>query len=190
MLDMNDLGYRGPRFGYARVPDQYTWKYFDDHVLADDSQPIMAEVDLVSSHSPWAPLPELVPWSDVDDRSVYEAQFARGETSTELWQDSDRVRRAYGQSIEYSLGATFAFLRECDDPDLVLVVLGDHQPVTTVSGEDASHDVPISIISKDPAVFESIEGWQWPVGMLPAPDAPVWPMSAFRDRFLDAFSAR
>ena len=25
--------------------------------------------------------------------------------------------------------------------------------------------------------------------MLPAPDAPVWPMSAFRDRFLAAFAA-
>ena len=71
----------------------------------------------------------------------------------------------------------------------MLVVLGDHQPATIVSGQGASHDVPISIISKDPTVFESIEGWQWQDGVLPAPDAPVWPMSAFRDRFLDAFSA-
>ncbi|GGI48495.1 hypothetical protein BCL57_003219 [Agromyces flavus] len=190
MLDVNDLGYRGPRFGYARVPDQYTWTYVDDQVLADDSRPIMAEVDLVSSHSPWTPLPELVPSSDVDDSSVYEAQFARGESATELWQDPERVRRAYAASIEYSLGATFAFLHERDDPDLVLVVLGDHQPMAAVSGRDAGHDVPISIIAKDPAVFESIEGWQWPDGMLPDADAPVWPMSAFRDRFLDAFSAR
>ena len=40
-----------------------------------------------------------------------------------------------------------------------------------------------------PSVFESIEGWQWQDGVLPATDAPVWQMSAFRDRFLDAFSA-
>lgn len=189
LLDADNVGYRGPAFGYARIPDQYTWKYFADRELAADDQPVMAEIDLVSSHTPWAPLPELVPWSEVGDGSVFEPQPAQGQSATEVWQDPDRVRQAYAQSIEYSLGAMFAFLHESGDPDLVLVVLGDHQPATIVSGQGASHDVPISIISKDPAVFEPIAGWRWQDGLLPTPDAPVWPMSAFRDRFLDAFSA-
>ncbi|GAA4382373.1 hypothetical protein GCM10023152_32540 [Agromyces bauzanensis] len=189
LLDANDVGYRGPSFGYARIPDQYTWKYFADHELARDHQPVMAEIDLVSSHTPWAPLPRLVPWSDVGDGSVFESQPAQGQSPTEVWQDPERVQQAYAESIRYSLDAMFAFLHEADDPNLVLVVLGDHQPATIVSGQGAGHDVPISIISKDPAVFTSIEEWRWQDGTLPAPDAPVWPMSAFRDRFLDAFSA-
>ncbi len=189
LLDANNVGYRGPSFGYARIPDQYTWKYVADHELARDHQPVMAEIDLVSSHTPWAPLPRLVPWSDVGDGSVFESQRAQGQSASEVWQDPERVRQAYAESIRYSLDAMFAFLHEVDDPNLVLVVLGDHQPATIVSGQGAGHDVPISIISKDPAVFTSIEEWRWQDGMLPAPDAPVWPMSAFRDRFLDAFSA-
>lgn len=186
--DANNVGYRGPRFGYARIPDQYTWKHFADHELAAD-RPIMAEIDLVSSHTPWAPLPRLVPWSDVGDGSVFESQHAQGESATEVWQDPERVQQAYAESIRYSLEAMLAFLHEVDDPNLVLVVLGDHQPATIVSGQGAGHDVPISIISKDPNVFRSIEEWRWQDGLLPAPDAPVWPMSAFRDRFLAAFSA-
>ncbi|WP_159601796.1 alkaline phosphatase family protein [Agromyces humi] len=189
LLDANNVGYRGPSFGYARIPDQYTWKHFADHELAGDHQPVMAEIDLVSSHTPWAPLPRLVPWSTVGDGSVFGPQPAQGESAAGVWQDPKRVQRAYAQSIEYSLDAMFAFLHEADDPNLVLVVLGDHQPATIVSGQGAGHDVPISIISKDATVFEAIEGWHWDDGMLPAPDAPVWPMSAFRDRFLDAFSA-
>jgi hypothetical protein len=189
LLDAHNLGYRGPRFGYARIPDQYTWKHFADHVLAQDHQPVMAEIDLVSSHTPWAPLPTLVPWSDIGDGSVFDPQPEQGQTATEVWQDPDRVREAYGQSIEYSLGAMFDFLHHSDDPNLVIVVLGDHQPATIVSGQGAGHDVPISIIAKDPAVLASIDGWDWQDGMLPSPDAPVWPMSDFRDRFLDAFSA-
>lgn len=188
MLDADNVGYRGPSFGYARIPDQYTWKYFADHELAG-GQPVMAEIDLVSSHTPWAPLPELVPWSDVGDGSVFGPQPAQGHSATEVWRDPERVQQAYAQSIRYSLGAMFAFLHESGDPDLVLVVLGDHQPATIVSGPGAGHDVPISIIAKDPTVFASIEGWQWEDGMLPTPGAPVWPMSAFRDRFLGAFSA-
>lgn len=189
LLDANNMGYRGPSFGYARIPDQYTWKYFADHELAGDHQPVMAEIDLVSSHTPWAPLPELMPWSQVGDGSVFSSQLSQGRSATDVWRDPKQVQQAYAQSIRYSLGAMFAFLHNADDPNLVIVALGDHQPATIVSGRSASHNVPISIISKDSTVFESIEGWQWRDGLLPAPDAPVWPMSAFRDRFLDAFSA-
>ena len=57
-----------------------------------------------------------------------------------------------------------------------------------MSGTDADHDVPITVISKDPAVFESIAAWGWQSGVLPSANAPVWPMDQFRDRFIDAFS--
>ena len=51
--------------------------------------------------------------------------------------------------------------------NLVMVVLGDHQPATIVSGLDASHDVPISIIAHDPAVLHRVHGWGWADGMRP-----------------------
>ena len=73
------------------------------------------------------------------------------------------------------------------DKNLVLVVLGDHQPATIVTGQGASHDVPITIIAHDPAVMDRISGWGWQDGMRPGPNAPVWPMDAFRDRFLTAY---
>jgi hypothetical protein len=115
-----------------------------------------------------------------------------GDVSTAaLWSDPDRVRAAYDRSIEYSLNALVSFVEHYGDDDLVLVVLGDHQPSTVVTGlhPDLSHDVPISIIAHDPAVLHKIGGWRWNDGLRPIPQAPVWQMSAFRDRFLSAFSA-
>ena len=56
-----------------------------------------------------------------------------------------------------------------------------------VSGEDAGHDVPISIVARDPAVMARAGGWGWEDGMSPSPGAPVWPMASFRDRFLGTF---
>ena len=73
------------------------------------------------------------------------------------------------------------------DDDLVLVLLGDHQPANIVSGEDADHDVPITLVTRDREVVDRIAGWQWQDGMRPSPDAPVWRMDSFRDRFLAAF---
>jgi len=47
--------------------------------------------------------------------------------------------------------------------------------------------VPITIIAHDPAVLSRINSWGWQDGLRPAANAPVWPMDAFRDRFLTAY---
>ncbi|MFE5408523.1 CDP-alcohol phosphatidyltransferase [Microbacterium sp. NPDC056569] len=189
LLDATNVGYRGPSFGYARIPDQYTLKHFADHELAGAARPVMAEIDLVSSHTPWAPLPELVPWAEVGDGSIYDAQLARSPQADEVWKDPETVRRFYGESVQYALGSMLSFLRNADDPDLVVVMLGDHQPASIVSGDDAGRDVPISVIAKDPAVFDTISGWNWTPGLRPSDASPVWRMDAFRDRFFAAFRA-
>lgn len=188
MLNSLNMGYRGPAFSYARMPDQYTWQHFFDRELASAHAPVMAEIDFVSSHTPWSPLPRLVPWSDLGDGSVFDPQPAEGLDPVEVWPDPERVQNAYGESVQYSLGAMFSFLHNYDQPNLVLIVLGDHQPARIVSGPDADHDVPITVISKDPAVFDSIAAWHWEDGVLPSPGAPVWRMDQFRDRFIDAFT--
>jgi hypothetical protein len=38
-------------------------------------------------------------------------------------------------------------------------------------------------------VIDQIAGWGWQDGMRPSPQAPVWRMNAFRDRFLTAFGS-
>ncbi len=58
LYDANNVGYRGPKFSYASMPDQYTLSALQRMELAKkDRTPVMAEVDLVSSHHPWTPLP-------------------------------------------------------------------------------------------------------------------------------------
>ena len=188
LYDARNVGYAGPKFGYASMPDQYTLAAFHRLELADpDHAPVMAEVDLVSSHAPWAPLPRMVDWDRVGDGSVFDDMPAEGRSSAEVWRDPDDVRTAYGQSIEYSLRALISFVQRYGDKDLVLVVLGDHQPATIVSGDDAGHDVPVTVIAHDPDVINRISAWGWQAGLRPGPDAPVWPMDAFRDRFLVAY---
>jgi hypothetical protein len=186
--DGTNTGYAGPKFGYATMPDQYTLATFQRRELAPaDRRPVMAEIDLVSSHTPWAPLPRLVDWNAVGDGSVFDPMPAQGQSAAQVWPNPARVRAAYGKSIEYSLTALVEFVQAYGDDNLVLIVLGDHQPATIVSGSNAGRDVPISIIARDPAVLDRISGWGWQDGLRPRPDAPVWPMDAFRDRFLSAY---
>ncbi len=190
VYDRRNVGYRGPRFAYASMPDQYVLAALQRLELAKpDRRPVFAEVDLVSSHAPWTRIPQLIDWSDIGDGSVFNRIPVDQVSKSELWGDPDRVRAAYGQSIEYTLNALFSFVQHYGGDDLVLVVLGDHSPWTIISGEDPSHDVPISVIAHDPAVLDQIARWDWEDGMRPGPQAPVWPMDAFRDRVLSAFGS-
>ncbi len=189
VYDRRNLGYRGPDFGLPPMPDQYTLLALQRRELARRQRPpLFAEVDLISSHAPWTRIPRLIPWDDVGDGSIFDRVPVEESTQASLFGDAGRARAAYGHSIEYSLRTLFSFVRRYGDDNLVLVVLGDHQPATLVTGhDDPSHDVPISVIAHDPKVMNRIAGWSWEDGMLPSSRAPVWPMAAFRDRFLTAF---
>ncbi len=188
VYDARNVGYRGPQFGYSTMPDQFALATLQRRELAgNDRKPVMAEVDLASSHSPWAPLPSMVGWDRVGDGSVFDPMPANGRSAKEVWRDSRQVQAEYGRSIAYSVSAVLSFVRTYGDDDLVVIMLGDHQPATVVSGQGAGHDVPVTVVASDPAVLDRISGWGWQDGVRPGPGAPVWPMDAFRDRFLDAF---
>jgi hypothetical protein len=187
VYDRSDLGYRGPGFSFAPMPDQYSLAAFQRLELGPGHRPVMSEIDLVS-HTPWTPLPAMVPWDQHGDGSVFGPQPAGQPSPDEALGDPGTARRLYGRSIEYSLQALVSWITRLHDDDLVVVLLGDHQPATTVSGAGADHAVPVSLVAADPAVLDRIAPWRWQEGLLPGPGAPLEPMDAFRDRFLDAFS--
>ena len=184
----HNVGYQGPNFSYATMPDQYTYSAFQRLELTQPHAPVMAEIDTVSSHTPWAPLPSMVPWNQVGNGSIFDPMPAQGQSPTTVWRSTNQVRAAYARSIQYSMNALISWVQTNPDPNLVMIVLGDHQPATIVSGQAANHNVPISIIVHDPTVLNKISSWGWQDGLLPSPSAPVWQMNSFRDRFLTAYA--
>jgi hypothetical protein len=170
------------------MPDQFTLKSFTDREYTRPGRgPLMAELTFVSSHTPWAPIPALVGWDELGDGSIFAEQQKGAATQADIWKDAALVRAEYAKSIKYSIDSLVSWVREYGDDNLVLVFLGDHQPAPIVVGDTASHDVPITIVARDRTVLDKIDGWGWTDGIRPAPQAPVWPMNAFRDKFLTAF---
>jgi hypothetical protein len=188
LYDRRNVGYRGPAFSYASMPDQYTLAAFQRRELGPGHKPVMAEIDLVSSHTPWAPLPTMVPWNKVGNGSIFDPMPARSESPLTVWRNANTVRQFFGRSIQYSMQALTSWVTELNDPNLVLILLGDEQPAGPISRPGASHEVPISIVARDPSVFRQIASWHWQDGLLPGHSAPLEGMGAFRSQFLDAFS--
>ncbi|WP_430786056.1 sulfatase-like hydrolase/transferase [Actinoplanes sp. G11-F43] len=187
--DSRNLEYQGPKFSWAQMPDQYTLKKFTELEYAKPNRDkLFVEIPLISSHTPWAPIPSFFPdWNQVGDGSIYHDVAAEGEQKADIWTDSKKVRTEYGRSIQYTLTTLIDWVQKYGDDDLVVVYLGDHQPSSVVSGDNASHDVPITVVAKDPAVLDRIDSWGWAEGLKPQPTTPVWPMNQFRDRFLTAY---
>jgi hypothetical protein len=197
LYDRYDVGYRGPSFAFASMPDQYVMAALQRLELAKrHRRPVFAEVDLVSSHVPWTRIPRMVPWNQLGNGSIFkrnQVDAGVGDLRVNSFASfldingSPVVRAAYGESIRYTMNTLISYVQHYATRNTVLVVLGDHQPWTAVSGAEPSHEVPISIIARDPAVLKRVSSWGWTDGLLPSPHAPVWPMSAFRNRFLTTF---
>jgi phosphatidylglycerophosphate synthase len=193
LYDRNQVGYRGPTFSYASMPDQYIYSALQRLELGKTHRrPLFAEVDTVSSHQPWNRIPEEIPWDKVGDGSIYNhlSNDFEGGSFLSFWEDAARVQAGYGKTIVYTLNTLTRFIQHYGKKNLVVIELGDHQPREPVTNEYASHQVPISIIAHDPKVLEAIEGWSWKPGLKPRPDAPIWPMSAFRNKFFEAFDSK
>jgi hypothetical protein len=189
IYDAKDMGYKGPRFSWATMPDQYTLSRFErTERRSRDHQPVMAEITLVSSHAPWGPIPRMIDWGAVGDGSVFNTMAATNDPPEAiLTRHPTRVRADYRASIEYSLSSLISYVETYGDDNLVLIFLGDHQPSRIVTGQGASRDVPITIVTRDRSVLNRIAPWSWQEGLKPTAQAPVWGMDAFRDRFLTAF---
>ncbi len=185
VLAAGDMGYRGQPFNWVTMPDQFTLDRYDA-LLGRDDRPRFVQTALISSHAPWVPVPEMVPWDEVGDGTIFDRWATAGDPPEVVWRDRDRVRDQYRQAIDYSLQAAFAHVARRAGDGTLFVVLGDHPPAAFVSQID-SFDVPVHLVG-DPATLALFAKWRWSEGLVPDATLESWPMEAFRDRFVEAVS--
>lgn len=186
-LDRDAMAYQGLPFNWITMPDQFTLAWFRDR-LPPDPRPLFGQITLISSHAPWVPVPDVLPWDQIGDGSEFNTMATRGDTPAVVWRNHDRVRAQYRDSIAYSLTVAFDWAAQQGagaKPPLILI-LGDHPPAAFVS-QVGNRDVPAHLIGP-PEVLALLDDWGWTDGLTPLPGTPRWPMHAFRDRFLTSFS--
>jgi hypothetical protein len=88
--------------------------------------------------------------------------------------------------MSYDLASIGGYLRKHADRDLVMVVLGDHQPPAAVSGEGAPWDVPVHVIASRTAVLDRFRAEGFRTGVTPARPA-IGRMHTLAPKLLHAF---
>ena len=99
----------------------------------------------------------------------------------------DEPGPSYLEALEYAFSTVGGYLRLRADRDLVMILVGDHQPPALVSGEGASWEVPVHVIANRPAVLDRlVEGHRFVEGLEPRHPA-VARMDTLLPILLDAF---
>ncbi len=186
VLAAKDFGYHGQPFNWVTMPDQFTLARYED-LLDNDMKPGFVQIALISSHAPWTPVPELVPWDEVGDGRIFDRWANSGDPPSVVWSDRDRIRDQYRQSIDYALQTVMSHAARRGPQAPLMVILGDHPPAGFVSQID-SFDVPFHLVGP-PHLIAMVEDWNLASGLLPGNATPVWPMEDFRDRFVNAFTS-
>jgi hypothetical protein len=189
ILAAEDLGYAGASFNWVTMPDQFTYAALDRRLREEgtDDRPLFVQVATGSSHAPWVPVPELVPWDAVGDGHVFDAMAAAGDPPDVVWRDRERVRAQYRQAVDYALEAVLSWAALHADAPPLLIVLGDHQAAGFVA-LDERPDVPLHLIGPAHLVETAAQAWGLTPGLLPPDDAAVVPMERMRERILTTFT--
>ena len=182
------LDYRGPEFGWWRIPDQFSVAALDAREIQPrPRKPLFVFFPTISTHMPFRPTPPLQPdWGRVLSANPFDADAVkRSVTQAPEWTN---MGASYAGSVAYAFDVLASYLRERANEGFVLVVLGDHQPAANVSGEGASWDVPVHVTARRADLLASLQAHGFAMGVDPPREA-IGRMNALGPMLLATFNS-
>ena len=156
IYDTQQLAYAGPSFGWWPIPDQFALAQLERLELGRPGRaPLFAFFPTTSTHTPFSPTPPYQPsWARMLTATPYdESEYQKAWAEPPDWLN---LGPSYVRAIDYALATLGGFVSQPRTRDLVLIVIGDHQPPAVVSGEGAPWDVPVHVISSRPALLDAL----------------------------------
>lgn len=183
------MGYRGPRYGWAPMADQYTLFHVHRAVIEKTSQPLFVQYALVSSHAPFNDIPRYIDdWSTLGDGSIL--NDAGRDAYNTSWSNPDQINEGYAAAITYELHVMEGYLTNFIKDDSLVIFVGDHQPHQQVTGPtNLTWSVPIHVMSRNPALVAPFLRRGYTPGMIPEQPLPHVGMERFMEEFLADFSS-
>ena len=181
------LDYRGPKFGWFALPDQFSFAKLDALEIDTPARPpLFVFFPTVSTHLPFIPTPPYQPdWGRMTTMHPYDDPSVMREYEQQPdWTD---FGPGYVHAMSYAYATLAGYLRLHADRDLVMILLGDHEPAAVVSGEHASWDVPVHVIASRPRILDTLRARGFRHGLTPARPS-LGRMHTLLPILLDAFS--
>ena len=166
-IDGPGLRYEGPPITFWKIPDQIALARFEQQFpRSQGGPPRVLFFPTITSHFPFSPVPPYQPdWQRALTAEPFDAQEFQDALAQPInWFD---MRSHYVDSVNYVYRWLGGYFGQPEPRETVYVLLGDHQPTANITGEDAPWDVPVHIISRDPALLERFKAQGFSDGLWP-----------------------
>ncbi len=185
-----EFGYRGPRYGWPTMADQFVLYHIQKNEIETAHQPLFIQYALVSSHAPFSDQPRYVEdWDKIGDGSILHRSGRDRFNVT--WGLSGDVAKAYISAITYETRVMEGYLSNFVHDDTLVIFVGDHQPHQLVTGpQNLTWSVPIHVVSRNPELVLPFMRRGYIPGMVPTQPLPHVGMERFMEEFLADFSTK
>ena len=186
IYNLSRLDYRGPPFGWWDINDQFALARADAREIAPrQRRPAFIFFPTITTHAPFTPAPPYQPdWTRILTPHPYDAaDLDRAWSEQPDWLN---LGPSYVQALVYAHATLGGYLRLRADRDIVMILMGDHQPPGLVSGPGASWDVPVHVIASRGGVLDRLRQHGFREGLTPRHPA-VARMDTLLPMLLDAF---
>jgi hypothetical protein len=161
------LDYKGPSFGWWDMPDQFTLARLDEQEVSKTARrPLFVFYPTVSTHTPFSPVPPYQPdWP----RMLTPTPFSDAALDRAYVGEPDYMNLGpgYTDAVAYIYTTLAGYVRQRAGRDYVMILIGDHQPPAIVSGEHASWDVPMHVVTNRAGVLDSLLAHGFVRGLTP-----------------------
>ncbi|MBK8319988.1 MAG: sulfatase-like hydrolase/transferase [Betaproteobacteria bacterium] len=187
-IERRDFGYAGPAMGFWELPDQFTAARFEKiHPRDNGAPPRFVFFPTITCHLPFSPVP---PYQAEWSRVLSAQPFDEAETHQTLAQKPNWLNMApdYLRMVNYTYQWLGAYFRQPEPREAIYVLVGDHQPAASITGEGASWDVPVHIVSRDSKLLGRFIEQGFRPGMEP-PRQAIGALHALTGMMLESFAA-
>lgn len=163
-----DLGYRGPEFGFWKIPDQFAMARVEQlHPRTEQRKPRMMVMSTMSTHFPFVPVPPYQPdWKRVlGDAPFDDADVAKAKSATVNWTD---MAPDYIKTLQYAHTWLAGWFAQPEPRETVYILVGDHQPTSNIAGENVRWDVPVYVVTSDAEMLHRLRDAGFSEGVYPA----------------------
>lgn len=177
-----DLNYRGPSYGLADAPDQYSLHYTHENYLAPSEDPFFLFFETVDSHSLWnyGLPPYLDDWRQFNEQTEatrsphpnaesFPPVFLPDSVTAPLIYDQSTPMR-YLRHVAHEWRVLREYLTEKAPPGSLVLLLGDHQPPLV---ETTDRTVPFHVLSTDSTLVKRVRRHGFTDGLPPTDESPI-----------------
>jgi len=163
--DAQSLNYRGPKFGYWSLTDQFSMARIDQMFPADpNDKPRFLFYPTINTHLPFKQTPPHQPdWSRLTTEQPYSEEATAKVLNDTEWKG---MTEGYILSFKYTFEWLTSYQALPQARESFLIMLGDHQPAGGIVGKNGTWDVPVHIVTQNNLIAKRLRDIGFQDGMV------------------------